>query len=86
MAILADVSFDSYWLATLDEAVEVSPSKPTKEQVTFVRDALLSNIRCARIEFLNQAIRLDNELATEERLSMREKLDDLERRVGFGEK
>jgi len=86
MTMLLTADFDANLLAALREnkaalyAPRVSPSS-----IRAVKSALISNIRVARIDAINDVIRLDNQLAYDDQRDTLERIYDLEKRYGIDE-
>lgn len=83
MVMLLTPDFDANLLASLRENKAALHARVSQESIRAVKSALVSNIRAARIEAINEFVRLDNELAYEDQLSMMERLYDLEKRYGI---
>lgn len=84
MVMLLTPNFDADLLATLREnkAALYAPHV-SQESIRAVKSALVSNIRAARLEAINEFVRLDNELAYDDQLSVLERIYDLEKRYGI---
>lgn len=84
MVMLLTPDFDANLLATLREnkAALYAP-RVSQESIRAVKSALVSNIRAARLEAINEFVRLDNELAYDDQLETLERIYDLEKRYGI---
>lgn len=83
MVMLLTPDFDANLLASLRENKAALHARVSQESIRAVKSALVSNIRAARIEAINEFVRLDNELAYEDQLETLERIYDLEKRYGI---
>mgnify|MGYP001351626454 CR=1 FL=1 len=83
MVMLLTPDFDANLLASLRENKATLHARVSQESIRAVKSALVSNIRAARIEAINEFVRLDNELAYDDQLETLERIYDLEKRYGI---